>query len=173
MTPIAPSTLSPILLSAAIGFAYYRRIRRSFGRQPYRPTRAIVRLALLGVACVGLLVIAMTSPVAGMALAIGAGLVAGGALGGIAMMHTRIETAEGGRWYTPNPWIGGALSVLLLARLAWRFGHGAFSAGSAQAAQNASPLTLGIAAALVGFYLVNGIALALRMRALAPPPTTA
>jgi hypothetical protein len=32
-----------------------------------------------------------------------------------------------------------------------------------------SPLTLGIAATLVGFYVVNGVGLALRMRALVLP----
>lgn len=173
MTTLSPSMLSPAVFSVAIAFAYYRRIRRSFGRQPYRPARVVARLALLGLACVGLLVAAARLPVAGVALAITAGLVAGATLGVFGALHTHVEATADGRWYTPNPWIGGALSVLLLARLAWRFGHGAFAAGTAQAAQNASPLTLGIGAALVGFYLVNGAGLAWRMRALAAPPTVA
>ena len=101
------------------------------------------------------------------AAAIALGLVLGGGLGALALRHTHVEAADGAHWYTPNPWIGGALSLLLVGRLAWRYGHGAFSSGAAQAAQNANPLTLGIAATLVAFYLVNGAGLAWRVRALA------
>jgi hypothetical protein len=167
MTPIAPSTLSPLLLTAAVGFAYVRRIRRSFGRQPYHARRTHVRLALLVFACAGLVFMAATVPVANLAPAIAAGLVLGGALGAFAVLHTQVEVADGMRCYTPHPWIGGVLSLLLVARLAWRFASGALSGGAAQAAQNASPLTLGIAATLVAFYLVNGAGLAWRMRGLA------
>ena len=173
MTAIAPGTLSPLLLTAAVGFAYVRRIRRSFGRQPYHPTRTHVRLVVLALACAGLVFAAMTLPVADVALAVGTGLAIGTVLGAFGVKHTRIETADGARWYTPNPWIGGALSLLLVGRLAWRFGHGAFSSGAAQAAQNANPLTLGIAATLVAFYLVNGAGLAWRMRRLSVPARSA
>ena len=168
MTAIAPTTLSPLLLTAAVGFAYVRRIRRSFGRQSYHPKRTHARIALLALATVFLVVSAVILPVANVGLAIAAGFVVGGVLGGFAVRHTRVDVADGARWYTPNPWIGGALSLLLVARLAWRFGNGAFSTGAANAAQNASPLTLGLGATLVAFYLVNGAGLAWRMRALLP-----
>jgi hypothetical protein len=36
--------------------------------------------------------------------------------------------------------------------------------------QNASPLTLGIAATLVAYYLVNGVGLLVRMRRLVATP---
>ena len=167
MTPLSPSTVSPLLLTAAVGFAYYRRIRRQFGRQPYQPTRTLLRSVLLGVALAGLLVAAIALPVAGMRLAVGAGLLVGAALGALGLQHTRLESADGARWYTPNPWIGGALSLLLIGRLAWRFGQGPLAAGgAAPAMQNASPLTLGIAATLVAYYLVSGLGLAWRMRSL-------
>jgi hypothetical protein len=173
MTTLSPSMLSPALFTVAIAFAYYRRIRRSFGRQPYRPARIYVRLGVLALACAGLLFAAVSLPVAGVALAVAMGLAAGATLGVFGVVHTQVEATQDGRWYTPNPWIGGALSVLLLGRLAWRFGHGAFASGAAQAPQNASPLTLGIAAALVAFYLVNGAGLVWRMRALAAPTQVA
>ncbi|MGN6512430.1 MAG: hypothetical protein ACTHKZ_02490 [Lysobacteraceae bacterium] len=172
MTTLSPSLLSPTLFTVAIAFAYYRRIRRSFGRQPYRPGRVQARLVLLALACAGLLFAATALPVAGVMLAVAIGLAAGATLGVFGVVHTQVEATPEGRWYTPNPWIGGALSVLLLARLAWRFGHGAFANGAAQAPQNASPLTLGIAAALVAFYLVNGAGLVWRMRTLAPATGT-
>lgn len=167
MTAIAPTTLSPLLLTAAVGFAYVRRIRRSFGRQPYHPKRTYARVVLLALASAFLMVAAMMLPVANVALAITAGFVVGGTLSAFAVRHMRVDVADGACWYTPNPWIGGVLSLLLVARLAWRFGNGALSGGASQAAQNASPLTLGLAAILVAFYLVNGAGLAWRMRALA------
>ena len=74
-----------------------------------------------------------------------------------------------------NPWIGGALSLLLVGRLLWRMGHvdmATMASGSAGFGQQASPLTLGIAATLVTFYVVNSIGLFVQMGRLAPsdPP---
>ena len=62
--------------------------------------------------------------------------------------------------------IGGALSLLLLGRLAWRWSQGAFAGGAMQAGQQASPLTMAFAAALIAYFLVNNIGLMLRMREL-------
>lgn len=165
MPAFNPSTLTPLLATAGISWIYYRRIRRQFGRQQYQSGRALLRLGLLALVLVGLLVAAIALPNVGLAIALG--LVVGGALGALSLRHTAIEAVDGAHWYTPNPWIGGALSLLLVGRLAWRWGHGAFATGGAQAAQNASPLTLGIAATLVSFYVVNGAGLAWRMRELA------
>lgn len=164
MPAFNPSTLTPLLATAGFGWIYYRRIRRQFGRQEYQPRRALLRIGLLAIVLCGLMVAAIALPKVGLAIALG--LAVGGGLGALALRHTGIEAAQGTRWYTPDPWIGGALSLLLVGRLAWRWGHGAFATGSAQAAQNASPLTLGIAATLVAFYVVNGAGLAWRMHAL-------
>jgi hypothetical protein len=133
MSSLSPSTLSPLLLTAAVAFAYYRRIRRQFGRQPYQARRAMVRTGMLGIATAGLLVAAAALPVAGVGLAIGAGLLLGAGLGALALQHTRIEASDGARWYTPNPWIGAALSLLLIGRLAWRFGQGPLAGAGAAA----------------------------------------
>ena len=56
--------------------------------------------------------------------------------------------------------------MLLLGRLAWRYANGAFSGAAAQTAQQASQLTLGIAATLVAYSLVQGIGLFQRMHQL-------
>ena len=169
MTATHPATLTPLLFAAVIGVVYYRRIRRQFGRQPYQPKRAMARTVLLMLVLCGLLVAAIALPKVG--LAIVEGLVLGALLGAAALRYTGIESSDGVRWYTPNPWIGGALSLLLVARLAWRWGQGAFSQGGAQVAANASPLTMGLMSALVAFYVVNGAGLAWRMRELAVPAT--
>lgn len=162
--PAALAPYAPYLATAAIGWAYYRRIRRSFGRQRWQPVRTTIRLALVSVALVGLIVAAAFLPHVVPGIAIGAA--AGVVLGGFALRHTHAEWRDGQGWYTPNPWIGGALTLLLLGRLAWRYANGAFSGAAAQTAQQASPLTLGIAAALVSYSLVNGAGLLLRMRRL-------
>ncbi|HVI58099.1 MAG TPA: hypothetical protein VM619_04385 [Luteimonas sp.] len=154
----------PWLATAGFGWLYYRRIRRQFGRQPYRPTRTGVRIALLSLVGCGLLVLGFVEH--RLAPAIGTGAIAGAALGWLALRHTRIAVVDGVREYTPNPWIGGAISLLLVARLAWRWHAGAFAAGAQQAGSQASPLTMGILATLVAYYLVTGIGLVQRMRAL-------
>ncbi len=162
--PAALAPAVPYLAVAAIGWAYYRRIRRSFGRQRWQPRRTGARLALVAVALAGLAMAAAFLPHVGIGVATGA--VVGAALGVLALRHTHAEWVDGQGWYTPNPWIGGALTILLLGRLAWRYTHGVFSGAAAQTVQQASPLTLGIAATLVVYSLVQGIGLFLRMHAL-------
>lgn len=168
---LATPAWSPILFTALIGVAYYRRLRSNFGTQPWRPRRTLLRLGILSIALIALTTVAVLYPNA--RLGIGVGVLIGGLLGGLSLQHTHTQLLDGSYLYTPNPWIGGALSLLLLGRLAWRMGSGALSAGGAQMSQKPSVLTLAIAATLVGYYLVYGIGLSLRMRALAPPDSNA
>ena len=166
MSVAALPALVPYLATAGIGWLYYRRIRRSFGRQPWQPRRTIARLLLVSMVALALVSAAVFLPYVG--LGIGVGAAAGAALGVLALKHTHAQVIDGQRYYTPNSWIGGGLSLLLLGRLAWRWSQGALSGGSAQAAQQASPLTMGIAATLIAYSLVYSIGLLLRMRQLAP-----
>lgn len=158
--------LTPYLATAGIGWLYYRRIRRSFGRQSWQPKRTVARLVLVSLVAASLICAAVFLPHTGAGIAIGA--VLGAALGTFGLKHTHAQLIDGKRYYTPNPWIGGGLTLLLLGRLAWRWSQGAFAGGSAQAAQQASPLTLGIAATLIAYSLVYSSGLLLRMRKLAP-----
>ena len=166
MQSIDPSSFTPVLFMAGIGWIYYRRIRRQFGRQQWQPGAGRwVRLILLTVLLVGISVAASTIPNA--LLPVAAGIAIGALLGWLALRHTHIETVDGTHWYTPNPWIGGALSLLLVGRLAWRWSHGAFMSGDgASAMQQASPLTLAFVSTLLAYYLVQGIGLAWRMQQL-------
>lgn len=169
-TRMAVQTLSPLmpyLTAAGMGLLYYRRMRRYFGRQQWQPRRTIARVGILGVVAVLLATLAVVLPHVAWGM-LGGG-VAGIALGLFALRHTRVEISAQGAHYTPNPWIGGLLAVLLVGRLAWRWSQGAFSAGMGQSAQQASPLTLAMAAALVLYSLTQGVGLILRMRALQRP----
>lgn len=162
---MAAPALSPILFTAFIGWAYYRRIRNSFGRQAWRPVRTGMRLGILSLALVAITMAAVFVPRA--ALPVAGGLALGALLGGFAIRHTQMGWFEGKRCYTPNPWIGAVLSLVLIGRLLWRAGSGVFGSGAQQMTQNASPLTLAIGATLIAYYIVQGIGLALAMRRLA------
>lgn len=162
MSIAALPSLTPFVAMAGIGWVYYRRIRRQFGRQRWQGgSRYWLRLVVLSLLLAGLLV--GGAVIAGGAVAVASGILAGALLGALALHQTHVEQVDGTRWYTLNPWIGGALSLLLIGRLAWRWQHG-FVPGSAQ---QASPLTLGCAAALIAYYLLNSAGLAWRMRKLA------
>lgn len=158
--------VQPLVFTGLLGWVYYRRIRSSFGRQPWRQTLVAIRMVILTIALFALALAAVYVP--GASLTVVGGLAVGALLGALGLRHTQVELAEGKRWYTPNPWIGGALSLLLVGRLAYRMGSGVFGSGLAQASQNASPLTLGIAATLVAYYALNGAGLWWRMRELSP-----
>lgn len=165
----APALLAftPWLAMAAVGWLYYRRIRSQFGRQVYRARRAKVRIAVLSLVGCGLLYAAVVVPHVAPGVAIGVPI--GVVLGIFALRHTHTGLVDGVPGYTPNPWIGSALSALLVGRLAWRFQDGVFSARHVDAAgaPQASPLTFACLAMLVAYALVHGAGLAGRMRALA------
>ncbi len=160
--PAPMPTYLPWLMTAGFGWMYYRRLRRHFGWQPWQPRRTLARIVILALvaAMLGLAAAFVPHVAAGMAV----GALAGIALGWFGLKHTRFDAREGRCGYTPNPWIGGALSLLLVARLAWRWQDGAFSQGMAPGAANASPLTLGLAAALVCYGLTQAIGLHLSLR---------
>lgn len=164
MAAIAPVSFTPYLFPLFAAFVMYRRIRRNFGVQFWRPTRVWIRVAFL--ALVALLLLAAGAFAPQTLPAIGIGLGGGLALAYFGLKHTHVHWTDGQRSYTPNPWIGGLLSALLLGRLVWRMTSGGGLAG-AQAAP--SGVTFGIAMALISYSLVYAIGLIVQMKRLAPP----
>ena len=173
-SPATYAVFAPILL-----LLLYRKFRRHFGRQPLSAPRLWLRVAGLGIATAALLLIGTTGMLVGAKTGIAAiaGLCAGGALSVLGLRMTRFEDSEGGRWYTPDPWIGMALTALMLGRLAYRFikvrslTDIALQDASAMSALHRSPLTLAIAALLVGYWL--GYCIGLLRRARTPLAATA
>ena len=157
------ASTAPYWVPALSALMVYRRIRRTFGVQPWRPVRSGIRLGILVLVAGMLIVLAVVQPQLAPAMAIGA--VLGVGVGLLALKHTHVAVRDGRRTYTPNPWIGGALTVLLVGRLAWRWTHDGMAA-----AQAPSPLTLGMAAVLIVYSLVYVIGLMLQMRHLLPTP---
>lgn len=158
-SPLAAT--APYWMPALSMWLVYRRIRRNFGVQPWRPLRSGIRLGILSLVACLLIVLAAVQPQLTMAMAIGAALGVG--VGLLALKHTHVALREGLRVYTPNPWIGGALTALLVGRLAWRWTHEGVAA-----AQTPSALTLGMAAVLIVYSLVYLVGLMVQMRRLAP-----
>lgn len=166
--PAAPLSIAPYVFPLLIAFAMYRRIRRNFGVQPWRPTRAWIRLVFLSLAVLMLAIAGIAIPQT--LPAVGIGLACGAVLGYFGLKHTHVALVGGQRTYTPNPWIGGALSALLVGRLAWRWTHGGVAA--AQAAP--SGVTFGIAMALITYSLIYIAGLMVQMKHLPmPAPATA
>jgi hypothetical protein len=163
------SQIGPFLFAALVVFAVYRRLRRSFGRQPLRPVRMKVRMALLTVLVCLLLPAALRSSqflaaeLAGAALGIG--------LGVWGARRTRFLTHGGQLYYVPHTYTGIAISLLFLGRLVYRvvqvYGstHASHAANAqataaadpaqafAPASMVQSPLTVGIFFLLAGYYL--------------------
>ncbi|MGH8082984.1 MAG: hypothetical protein ACREP7_20565 [Lysobacter sp.] len=158
------ASAAPYWVPALTALMAYRRIRRNFGVQPWRPLRSRIRLGILSLISCLLIVFAVTQPQ--LALAMSAGALIGVGVGLLALKHTHVAWKDGQRVYTPNPWIGGALTVLLIGRLAWRWTHDGFAA--TQAAPSA--LTLGMAAVLIVYALVYLIGLMVQMRRLLAAP---
>ena len=150
--------LAPLMFIPLMGWAMYRRIRRQFGRQPLRVKPMIVRLIVLALVALALIALAVTVPT--MTLAIAGGLLLGVAIGVTNLKLTRFEWTPAGDYYYPHPWIGAALSLLLISRVAYRYAvlGGMQSIGNhPQPPPFQSPLTSAILALLVGYYVAYSI----------------
>jgi len=165
-----PKLVTPILIAALVVWTIVRRVRRTFGRQPVQLGRIWVRIGLLTLAA-GLLVATSVPRGAETLEALIAGLACGAVLAYFGLRHTRFEVTPQGRFYTPHTYIGLAVTLLFLGRLAYRFlyfGTGANamfgSDPSAAVAYQRSPLTLGIFAVLVGYYVLFYAGVLLRTR---------
>ncbi len=166
-----PKLIAPILIAALVVWGLVRRVRRSFGRQPVHPRRMGFRMGILTLVA-ALVVAASVTRGAQMLEALIAGLACGVALAYVGLRHTRFEVTPEGRFYTPHTYLGLAVTVLFVGRLGYRFlylangANGSFAPDpNAAAAYQRSPLTLGIFALLVGYYLLYYAGVLLRTRA--------
>lgn len=166
-----PKALTPILISALVIFALYRRVRRSFGRQPLRPGRLMFRVGVTGLLLIVATVLALHAPFA-MACALVGGALIGLVLGFVGLRHTRFETTATGPVYIPHTYIGLFVTSLLILRVMMRILElqtqpvADPAARDPWAASQHNPATLGILGLVIGYYLVYNIGLLQRRRAL-------
>lgn len=154
---MTPHMLMPLVMAPLMAFAVWRRARRTFGLQPIQRKRMLARVAIFSVLG-GVMALGGAHDVR-LLEGLGGGIVAGVALGLLAVRLTRFERGADGRdAYLPNPWIGGVLTALLVGRIIWRFAmlestsSPAAVAGTMPAFGN-SPLTLLVFGLLIGYYV--------------------
>lgn len=142
----------------------YARIRRNIGRQRSRPWRHWLGLTFFPLLVLLFTLAALTRPLAEGAL--WGGVAAGVALAIAGLRLTRFERTEDGFFYTPNAYIGVALSLLLVGRILYRMAQlygiagPAYTTGTAANQDFArSPLTLLIFGMVAGYYAMYGAGL--------------
>jgi len=156
------SRIWPYVIAGLAVLLVYRRFRRSFGRQPMRPVRMWIRIAVLILLGCSLLPSAFKS--GQFLLAELAGAVAGIALGFWGARHTRYATYEGRLHYVPHTYTGVAVSLLFIGRMVYRivewYGENGALGGASDTAQGIapppmmkSPLTVGLIFVVVGYYV--------------------
>ena len=166
-----PELVTPILVAGLVVWGVVRRLRRTFGPQRVQPWRMWVRIGVLTLAG-GLVGATSVTRGAEMLEALIAGFACGAALGYLGLRHTRFEVTPQGRFYTPHTYIGLTVTLLFLGRLVYRFLYLANGAAgmsgadpNAAVAYQRSPLTIGIFAVLVGYYLLYYAGILLRSHA--------
>lgn len=160
-------------------FVIYRRFRRNFGRQALRPTRMVVRIALLTMIGLALLTKTLRSWEFGAAAVLGVAV--GVSLAIFAAKRTRFERLDDGLHYVPHTVTGVAIFALFLGRLVYRLvelythhdalvgaGPGPPATGFAPASMVQSPFTLGLFFVLIGYYVYYMSHLLWKSKRLAP-----
>jgi hypothetical protein len=158
------SQIVAYLTAILVVFLIYRRLRRSFGRQPLRPARMSVRIVLLLV--VGCLLLPAAFRSVAFMSAVLLGTVAGVSLAMWGVARTRFLRVSNQLYYLPHTYTGIAVSLLFLGRLVYRlvqvygYTHAPHSAGAdaanqafAPASMLQSPLTVGLFFVLMGYYV--------------------
>jgi hypothetical protein len=152
---MSPHLLHIVLTIAFIALIAWRmqaRVRRLIGRQHFSRGRSALTLISFPLLIALLSFAPHTQPQEGNYLIVGLGL--GAVLGLLGLRLTRFEVSAEGRFYTPSAHLGVALSVLLVARLVYRFASGAFGAPGAPPppATGLTPLTMLLIGSLAGYY---------------------
>jgi len=166
--------MTSVLIAAILGWAIYRRARRSFGRQPVNVVRLRVRIGVLAV--IGALILAASAVNMDLLAALLGGIACGAVLATVGLRHTRFEATSEGRFYRPHTYIGLFVSALFVGRILFRYltlyGH---PRAIAQAGPNPfdqfhrSPLTLAIFGVLVGYYVLFNLGVLRKSREIPLP----
>jgi hypothetical protein len=158
---VGPSTIILLVLIPLLVWRMYSRFKRMVGRQQLSRVRPWITLVVFPLIIVMLGIATLSHPEGLWLLA--AGLFAGTLLGIFGLTRTKFESTAQGLFYTPNAHLGIALSLLFMARIAFRLVQ-LFTADP-QALQHGtdgfarSPLTLCVFGLLAGYYVAYAIGL--------------
>jgi CDP-diglyceride synthetase len=140
-----------IALAMAVVVLMALQVRRMAAEQVYRPVTIWVRVGLLCLLGVLVLLVEMGS-IAALA-GIAAGLIAGLALGGWTLSHTRVHRDADPRRYQTNPYVGAVIIVLFAIRLLYDATEARARLGNT--AGPVDPLSVSWMAALLYFLFVT------------------
>jgi hypothetical protein len=171
-------------IAALVIYRLYRRSRSQIGPQPVQPRRMTLRVVIFGVVAALLL----ASPIGDTArLEMLAAILLGAGLAWYSLHLTSFQRRGEERYYTPNLYIGLAVTALFVLRIGYRFvtvylqmqQGGAAAAGSAPPGQLPFPLahspqsalTLASFGLVLGYYAVYYTGVIVRSRN-APPVLT-
>lgn len=162
-----------IALVVLIAWRILARVRRLLTRQKIQPWRSWLSLVMFAWAGLGLVPRLWGEPLGLVAEA--AGLAFGIGLAQLALRHAQFESTPEGVFYTPDVRIGIGLSLLIVARVAWRVAELAKSPNPLAESPDAfiqSPATLVVLGALIGYYglYAAGLLRARRRLLRAPAP---
>ncbi len=159
MTP-GVSTITVAILVPLIAWRVYARVRRMVGRQRLSKVRPWITVVIFPLLVLLFAAAAMRHPERLAWLA--AGLACGAGLAVYGLRKTVFEATPQGLFYTPNAHLGIALSLLFVARIAYRFIEiYMIDPGTPRGADDfaRSPLTLAVFGLLAGYYIAYAIGL--------------
>jgi len=148
----------PIVFGGLIAWSIYRRIRRNIGEQKLRPVRIVISLVVMSLFTTLFLVVSLSQlPVLA---AMAGGLAAGAGLGFLGLRFTRFRTLGRDHFYTPNAYIGSALSLLFTGRMLYRMWQLRSTGMTTDQPQLfLTPFTLFLFGLIAGYYIVYYIGL--------------
>jgi hypothetical protein len=162
MAAPTPSTIALLALLPLVAWRVYSRFRRMIGRQRLSRVRPWITLAIFSIVLV-LLAYAARAHVERLEW-MAAGFTAGGLLAAYGLRLTRFEPTPQGLFYTPNAYLGIALSLLFFGRLVYRVTEVyaiSTAASPTPPAFASSPLTLATFGLIAGYYVTYAVGLML------------
>ena len=162
MALVSAQSLGYVALGSLIAWRVYARVRKMVGRQRLSRYRAPVTLVVFSTLVVLVVLPSLAHPaqLAWLPVALAGGM----ALGVFGLQRTRFEVIpKEGFFYTPSTSLGIALTLLFVARIAWRL----FEVATAPQVPRSgsefarSPLTLSVFGLLAGYYIAYAAGLGL------------
>lgn len=154
----------PVPLLAFIPLIFWRlyaRLKALIGRQASRSWRHWSAAVIFPLVLMGLLLIAL--PNARAIVGVVGGVAIGTAVGVLALRRTRFEVTPEGLFYTPNKYIGGTLSSVLIVFVLVRTYEHFFAAGATGPPSWSTlwrtPLAMLVFAAFAAYYATFAIGL--------------
>ena len=159
-SPLNPQLFVPVGIGALILWRFYARMRRMIGRQTFSSRRPWITVCIFPILGALLVVASLKRPESLGGLA--AGIAVGIGLGIYGLKATKFESTPEGMFYTPSAHVGIALSLLLAARILYRFFQvSALGGAPPDPHMNyaTTPLTMVIFGTLAGYYVTYAIGL--------------